>query len=68
MFKPRYWVVGGQYEDCDFSRVTPGTETMSGPFTDADHARGEWRRLSFRGGQSATTRYAIAIEPTGLTL
>ena len=33
----RFWVVGGEYADCAFSAITPGTETICGPF--ANQAR-----------------------------
>ena len=29
-----YWVVGGEYRDCGFSAVVPGTHEMFGPFED----------------------------------
>ena len=44
----RYWVVGGEYRDCQFDEVVPGTEEISGPFPDCDRARTEWQRLTFR--------------------
>ena len=31
----RYWVIGGEYRDCQFDEVVPGTEEISGPFPDA---------------------------------
>ena len=61
----RYWVVGGEYQDPEFSALVPGTETMAGPFEDERKARNEWMRLTYapRAG-SATTRYSIASEAT----
>ena len=59
----RYWVVGGQYADCRFSELEPGTEKISGPFYDAVKARMEWQRLTFRDHCAATERYSICIEP-----
>jgi hypothetical protein len=61
----RYWVVGGDYADCAFSRLEPGTEVISGPFSDELRARTEWQRLTFRDrcGASATTRFSICVEP-----
>lgn len=61
--KTRYWVIGGDYADCQFGAIEPGTETMAGPFDDELRARTEWQRLTFRDKCGATTRYAIAIEP-----
>jgi len=41
----RYWVLGGEYRNCRFDEVVPGTEEISGPFPDAVRARTEWQRL-----------------------
>jgi hypothetical protein len=60
----RYWVVGGNYADCEFGRLEAGSETMSGPFDCETKARTEWQRLTFRDKCGATTRYAIAVEPS----
>ncbi len=58
----RYWVLGGEYRDCRFDEVVPGTEEISGPFSDVDRARTEWTRLTFRDHLAATHRYVIAQE------
>jgi hypothetical protein len=58
----RYWVIGGEYRDCQFDEVVPGTEEISGPFPDAVRARTEWQRLTFRDRRSATERYSICVE------
>ena len=60
----RYWVIGGEYRNCQFDEVVPGTEEISGPFPDELRARTEWQRLTFRDRCGATTRYAIAVEPS----
>jgi hypothetical protein len=59
----RYWVVGGNYCDCGFSKLEPGSEKLLGPYPDAVKARTEWQRLTFRDRCSATTRYSILVEP-----
>ena len=59
----RYWVVGGEYSDCGFDRIQPGTEKISGPFADELKARMEWQRLTFRDHRAATERYSICVEP-----
>ena len=59
----RYWVVGGDYADCRFKDLRPGTETVSGPFADELRAKMEWQRLTFRDRNGATTRYTICVEP-----
>ena len=58
----RFWVVGGEYRDCAFSEIEPGTERISGPFADEIKARTEWQRLTFRDHLAATHRYVIAQE------
>ena len=59
----RYWVVGGEYADCAFTALQPGTQKVCGPFSDELRARTEWQRLTFRDRCLATERYAICIEP-----
>jgi len=59
----RFWVIGGEYRDCAFSEIEPGTERVSGPFGDELKARMEWQRLTFRDHCGATERYVIATEP-----
>ena len=58
----RYWIIGGEYRDCQFDQVVPGTEEISGPYPDATRARLEWQRLTFRDRLCATTRYVITLE------
>lgn len=58
----KYWVLGGEYRDCRFDEVVPGTEEIAGPFPDLKRARTEWTRLTFRDRLPATTRYVIAEE------
>jgi hypothetical protein len=59
----RYWVVGGDYSDCRFTDLLPGTETVHGPYADELHAHMEWQRLTFRDHRAATERYSICVEP-----
>ena len=58
----RYWIIGGEYRDCQFDQDVPGTEEISGPYPDATRARLEWQRLTFRDRLCATTRYVITQE------
>jgi hypothetical protein len=59
----RYWVIGGDYSDCRFSEIQPGTEKVLGPYDNEVKARTEWQRLTFRDHCGATTRYSICMEP-----
>lgn len=58
----RYWVIGGDYSDCRFQDIEPGTQTVHGPYDDEVKARTEWQRLTFRDHCGATTRYSICME------
>ena len=58
----RFWVVGGEFADCGFANLNPGTARVAGPFNDELHARMEWQRLTFRDHCGATERYSICIE------
>jgi len=59
----RYWVIGGDYSDCRFQDLEPGTQTVHGPYENEVKARTEWQRLTFRDHCGATTRYSICMEP-----
>ena len=59
----RYWVIGGEYQDCYFKDLKPGTETVHGPYSDEVKARMEWQRLTFKDRHAATERYSICVEP-----
>ena len=59
----RYWVIGGDYSDCRFQDIDPGTAIMHGPYDNEVKARTEWQRLTFRDHCGATTRYSICMEP-----
>jgi hypothetical protein len=58
----RYWVIGGEYRNCQFDEVVPGTEEISGPFPDPLRARMEWQRLTFRDHSETMRRYVITQE------
>ena len=58
----KYWVVGGEYEDCGFGGIRRGSQVVMGPFADELRARTEWQRLTFRDNCPALARYHIAVE------
>ncbi len=64
----RYWVIGGNYRDLDFTAIRHGTETILGPFDNAEHARCEWKRVSLEHRSTATARFAIVAENAALAL
>lgn len=59
----RYWVIGGDYSDCQFRNIKPGTERVHGPYDTELQARTEWQRLTFHDHWQATERYTICVEP-----
>ena len=59
----RYWVIGGDYSDCQFRNIKPGTERVLGPYETEVQARTEWQRLTFHDHWQATERYTICVEP-----
>ncbi len=59
----QYWVIGGEYADCQFKGLVDGTARVAGPFGNENRALTEWHRLTFHDGCCATERYHITVEP-----
>ena len=57
-FPPEFWVVGGEYRDTDFNRLTGPAEAL-GPFPDYDQAYKEWERRSLEMKRHVHVRYTI---------
>ena len=57
-FPPQFWVVGGEYHDTDFNRLTGPAEAL-GPYADYDAAYKEWERRSLEMKRHAHVRYTI---------
>jgi hypothetical protein len=56
----RYWVVGGEYTDTDFTTIRDGQdEERHGPFDSLEAARKEWAGLSMAQVDNALVRYRI---------
>ncbi len=59
----RYWVVGGEYETTDFTRIAGGkSEERHGPYADFGAARARWAALSMATVDNAHIRYRIERE------
>lgn len=58
----RYWIVGGQYRDTDFSDLAPESRTLNGPFGSYNDALSQWRTLAEASRHDAYTRFTIAVE------
>lgn len=59
----RYWVVGGEYESTDFTRIAGGkAEERHGPFPDFRTARAQWASWSMATVDNAHIRYRIERE------
>jgi hypothetical protein len=63
MMGQRFWVIGGEYSDCQFKDLEPGKAIVHGPYDDEVKARLEWQRLTFHDHWGATERYTICVEP-----
>ena len=59
----RYWVIGGEYRDCRFTRSDPGTEAIPGPFPDELQGADGMAAADLPGPPGATERYSICVEP-----
>jgi hypothetical protein len=60
----RYWVVGGEYTDTDFSHVVAGTaEERLGPYDDYQSAHAAWQARAWATVDNATKRYRILEVP-----
>ena len=56
----KYWVVGGEYTDTDFTTIRDGQgEERHGPFDSLEAARKEWAGLSMAKVDNAMVRYRI---------
>ncbi|NNG03705.1 MAG: DUF4170 domain-containing protein [Inquilinus sp.] len=57
-----YWIVGGEFQDSAHKALTPGTQTVQGPYDSYDDALAQWRRITHDTKGNAHIRYAIAQE------
>ncbi len=61
MSKKRFWVIGGEHADMQFTRFKDRPQCF-GPFPSRSDAHDEWRRLTAATTHQATTRFRIAAE------
>jgi hypothetical protein len=59
----QYWVIGGEYADCEFKGFVEGKARIAGPYGNEQRALDEWHRLTFHDRACATERYHITVEP-----
>ena len=62
MHSQRYYVIGGNYRDLDFSALRDGSGTILGPFEREEDAKSEWKRVSFEHKSTATARFLIVAQ------
>lgn len=55
---PLYWVVGGQYEDAEFTKII-GEEERLGPYTDYEEAKKVWSQKAWQTVDDATAWYRV---------
>jgi len=58
----RYWIVGGEYTDTNFSKLVEDTRQVLGPFTQYDDALSIWHRLADKTRSICTARFVITRE------
>lgn len=55
----QYFVIGGEYEDADFTRPEEGTQRVLGPYFTYEEANDVWKQRSEQTRSRAYTRYQI---------
>jgi hypothetical protein len=55
----QFWVIGGEYNDAEFTEIEAGSHRTYGPFFSYDDANIKWRECSERSRSQAYTRYQI---------
>jgi len=58
----KYWIVGGEYTNTDFSELINGTARVKGPYLDRDAAVRAWQRLTSETRHQCLSRFTIAEE------
>ncbi len=58
----KFWVVGGEYKDTEFSELIDGATQLVGPFRSYEQAHQVWRRKAEATRGNAYVRYSIARE------
>jgi len=61
----QYWVIGGEYDSIDFSRLVAGTCEVLGPFGNYQQATRAWCELAFATRYKALTRYLVVSNAHG---
>jgi hypothetical protein len=62
----RYWVVGGEYADTTFERLSEEGASVFGPFGSYDDARHVWEAKTLESRPLALVRFTIAVSRAGL--
>ncbi len=55
----QYWVIGGEFADTTFSRLTDTGAQVHGPFQSYETARRHWDDVSVAHRPQATVRFQI---------
>ena len=62
---PAYWVVGGEYTDTNFDKISPGkAPERYGPFASYQDAMTEWKTRAWETVDHCLIRYRI-VEDEG---
>ena len=57
----QYWVIGGEYADTSFRRLSTGQAETFGPFESYEAALATWRERSSATRPMGHVRYTIAV-------
>lgn len=57
----KYYVVGGEFQDCYFTTLVPGTEVELGPFEDYQTALDAWKAISQQNVDDCQFRVTITV-------
>jgi hypothetical protein len=55
----QYWVIGGEYQDADFTEIEDGSLRVFGPYPTYEEANTVWKQRSETSRSRAYTRYQI---------
>jgi hypothetical protein len=55
----QFWVIGGEYNDAEFTEIEDGSHRVLGPFKSYEDANTVWKQRSEQSRSRAYTRYQI---------
>lgn len=65
IYRPGYYVYGGEYTDTTFTQCSEKTRELYGPYDYYEHANAIWRARSFANVDNCHYRFAVLKLPSG---